>query len=153
MNLFSLSSPPRNKDLLPLDLVPPAFIRILKGTLAKMAGMDMVPRDFVDLQFWTSFPGKFNTRRKKYPKNETTEGLSTASPTPGKGSGSASATPEAASAEAASTEAASTEAASAQASRQSRAPEPRAKKLLEGEKNKRPNPMSMTEMDPKKAVI
>lgn len=48
-----------------LPLVPAAFIRILKGTLAKMAGEGVVPFDHVNLQFWDKIPRKFNCKNNK----------------------------------------------------------------------------------------
>lgn len=69
MHFFSLLSPPRNLDIMHLDLVPQRFIQILKGSLAKMAGEEMIPRDFVDADFWSKFPTRFN--QKKY--NETSK--------------------------------------------------------------------------------
>lgn len=50
-----------------LELVPQQFIQILKGTIAKMAGEDMIPRDFVDIDFWSKFPTRFNQRKYNDP--------------------------------------------------------------------------------------
>lgn len=55
--------PPRNPDIRKLPKVPEDFIRIFRGTLAKMAGEKIIPYDFVNLDFWNAFPRKFNTKK------------------------------------------------------------------------------------------
>ena len=44
-----------------VPLVPSAFVRIVKGTLAKMSGEGVIPLDYVDLDFWNKIPRKFNS--------------------------------------------------------------------------------------------
>lgn len=61
--LYILFSPPRNPDLLKLPLVPPQFVNIFRGTLAKMAGEKIIPYEFVDLDFWNTFPRRFNSKK------------------------------------------------------------------------------------------
>ena len=46
-----------------LPLVPREFICIFRGTLAKMAGEKMIPMEFVDLEMWTGWPRKFNSKK------------------------------------------------------------------------------------------
>ena len=48
-----------------LEAVPLQFVLILKGTLAKMAGQGIVPNEFVDVDFWTKFQGRFNNRKSR----------------------------------------------------------------------------------------
>lgn len=70
--LFFFCSPPRNKDKLHLPVVPNEFIKILRGTLAKMAGEGIFPNSFIGLQFWSRFPRKFNSKKEYEDSKEKT---------------------------------------------------------------------------------
>ena len=47
-----------------LPLIPAGFLRILKGSLAKMAGEKVIPPHYVNLKFWEKIPRKFNSKNK-----------------------------------------------------------------------------------------
>lgn len=65
---YLLNSGGSKEEISPLDS---KFIAFLKATLAKMAGLDVISIDFIDLDFWLSWPRRFyNIRSYDLTKRE-----------------------------------------------------------------------------------